>query len=589
MTYLQNVNLRCISMYFQDSSDAESSDAETVPATLRDPSPPDTEEQPGPSTRRAPTRGRVRGRARGRGRGRGRGMGRGRGQNNQPPEFEWRNVDFLDYFDDDWLGTPRRQGVLVDTSEYKPVDYFKYFFPDEVFDIMTTNTNLYATQFLENRNLGTFSRYHKWTDTTAKEMQAYVALQIAMGINNKPEIPDYWSTYWLTAGKFCDVMSRNRYQLLNTFLHFNDNIERRARGEEGYDPLFKVRTLMNCIDPRYLSAYAPDKELSIDESMIKFKGRIFFRQYLPAKPTKWGIKTFALCESNTGYGLKFMVYTGKNTFQVDRTSSLSITEQTCLAMTEGFENNGYELYMDNYYTSPQLFSELKSRGIGAAGTVKYNRKYMPYDLQPTALVLNKGDDPVFMCCQDLITCAMMDTKRVHFLSSVHSDNTFDKIVRDRNAPGGTRTVVRPVMCEAYNQHMNGVDVLDQKLGSYSYPHKCAKWYTTIYHRYREVALVNGYILYTKGLSENSKAMSVVSFREEVIDGLLEGWEIGASKRGRPSVTEKPDRLTGRHFPAQYDDPKHRPECVVCSDRVNSKRVQTRFYCRNCDKAMCPTD
>ena len=85
MTYLQNVNLRCISMYFQDSSDAESSDAETVPATLRDPSPPDTEEQPGPSTRRAPTRGRVRGRARGRGRGRGRGMGRGRGQNNQPP------------------------------------------------------------------------------------------------------------------------------------------------------------------------------------------------------------------------------------------------------------------------------------------------------------------------------------------------------------------------------------------------------------------------------------------------------------------------------------------------------------------------
>ena len=85
-------------------------------------------------------------------------------------------------------------------------------------------------------------------------------------------------------------------------------------------------------------------ELSIDESMIKFKGRIFFRQYLPAKPTKWDIKTFALCESNTGYGLKFMVYTGKNTFQVDQTSPLTITEQTCLALMQGFENNGYELY-----------------------------------------------------------------------------------------------------------------------------------------------------------------------------------------------------------------------------------------------------
>ena len=121
---------------------------------------------------------------------------------------------------------------------------------------------------------------------------------------------------------------------------------------------------------------------------------------------------------------------------------------------------------------------------------------MPYDLQPSALDLQKGDDPVFMCCQD---AAMMDTKRVHFLSSVHSDNTFDKTVRDRKAPDGKRTVTRPVMCDAYNNHMNGVDVLDQKLGSYNYPHKCAKWNMTIFHRIREVTLVNGYILYCKSV------------------------------------------------------------------------------------------
>ena len=87
-----------------------------------------------------------------------------------------------------------------------------------------------------------------------------------------------------------------------------------------------------------------------------------------------------------------MVYTGKNTFQVYRTSSLSTTEQTCLAMMQGFEHNGYELYMDNYYTSPQLFSELKTCSIGAVGIVKHNRKYMPHDLQPAALVLNKGHE-----------------------------------------------------------------------------------------------------------------------------------------------------------------------------------------------------
>ena len=96
---------------------------------------------------------------------------------------------------------------------------------------------------------------------------------------------------------------------------------------------------------------------------------------------------------------------------------------------------------------------------------------MPSDLQPGVLALNKGDDPVFMRCDDLTTCAIMDTKLVHFLSSIHCNNTFEKTVRDKKPNGGIRTVIRPVMCEAYNQHMKMVDVLDQKLGSYSYPHK----------------------------------------------------------------------------------------------------------------------
>lgn len=190
--------------------------------------------------------------------------------------------------------------------------------------------------------------------------------------------------------------------------------------------------------------------------------------------------------------------------------------------------------------------------------------------------------------------AMMDIKRVQFLSSVHTDNTFDKTIRDKKENNGVRIVEKPVMGQAYNDHMNGVDELDQKLGSYSYPHKSAKWYRTIYHRVREVALINGYILYLKSCQKNNqKPMPTISFRENVIDDLLRGWEMNAAKKGRPSImsiTEKPDRLTGRHFAAQFDDAKHRPECVVCSGRTRPgwKRVQTRFYCRDCGKPMCPT-
>jgi hypothetical protein len=120
-------------------------------------------------------------------------------------------------------------------------------------------------------------------------------------------------------------MSRNRYELLSLFLHFNNNEFQIPRGEMGYDPLFKARPLLDIVEPLYSEAYCPERELSIDKSMIKSKGRILFRQYLPTKPTHWGIKQYALYESKTCYALKFIIYTGKST--CNQGQQYSLTDQ----------------------------------------------------------------------------------------------------------------------------------------------------------------------------------------------------------------------------------------------------------------------
>ena len=76
---------------------------------------------------------------------------------------------------------------------------------------------------------------------------------------------------------------------------------------------------------------------------------------------------------------------------------------------------------------------------------------------------------------------------------------------------------KPAIVEVYNQHMAGVDIMDKKLGTQAFPHKSSKWYFTIYHRIREVALVNGYIIYTKATKEAGlQNMSQRIFREKVI-------------------------------------------------------------------------
>jgi hypothetical protein len=80
----------------------------------------------------------------------------------------------------------------------------------------------------------------------------------------------------------------------------------------------KVQILTSCIkqDQLYLmdkftQTYISGCELAVDEAMIGFKGRFFLKQYLPGKPTKWGIKAWGLADSANGYLLKWDIYKEK--------------------------------------------------------------------------------------------------------------------------------------------------------------------------------------------------------------------------------------------------------------------------------------
>lgn len=252
-------------------------------------------------------------------------------------------------------------------------------------------------------------------------------------------------------------------------------------------------------------------------------------------------------------------------------------------LAQGFENVGHIIYCDNFYSSPMLFRLLENQGIGATGTVISGRKHMPVEQRPCNLKLQKGDSPHFMKSGSLVSCAWHDTKRLSLLSTVDNNLTVDKRIRAREGEDGYREVEKPVVAEKYNTFMCGVDRMDQKLGTYSYPHKSQKWYHTIFHRLVEVALVNGYIIFQEKNPESN--MSPITFRENVIDGLLENFETNR-KRGRTSGGPELARLTQRHFLGLYEDKKYKPNCTVCSG-VEGKRHQTRYYCKQCHKALCP--
>jgi hypothetical protein len=94
------------------------------------------------------------------------------------------------------------------------------------------------------------SHFRDWFDTSMDEIKAFVALQIAMGLVKKNSLEDYWETWWLGHTSFSEVMSRNRYELLSSFIHFTDNsADRPAKGQPGFDYLWKIRPLVNILEP----------------------------------------------------------------------------------------------------------------------------------------------------------------------------------------------------------------------------------------------------------------------------------------------------------------------------------------------------
>ena len=62
---------------------------------------------------------------------------------------------------------------------------------------------------------------------------------------------------------------------------------------------------------KFSKFYNPSEHLSVDEVIVKLKGRVLLKQYIPKKRKRFGIKMFKLCDS-TGYTYNMNVYLGKD-------------------------------------------------------------------------------------------------------------------------------------------------------------------------------------------------------------------------------------------------------------------------------------
>ena len=108
-----------------------------------------------------------------------------------------------------------------------------------------------------------------------------------------------------------------------------------------HDKLYKIRPIVSHLQNKFGAVYKCEKNISIDESMIPFKGRLKFKQRMPMKPVKYGIKLNEVCESRTGYCSQFSVYLRKQGGNDDNEGDLGKTGKVVADLTKAFQHKGY--------------------------------------------------------------------------------------------------------------------------------------------------------------------------------------------------------------------------------------------------------
>ncbi|KAL4103748.1 hypothetical protein QTP88_019089 [Uroleucon formosanum] len=315
----------------------------------------------------------------------------------------------------------------------QPIDYFNFLFSDELLDHLVKEANAYAVDiFLTTASVN--ARICHWTDTNRSEIKIFFSLLFHMGTIKLSRIEDYWKTSVLfNIPFFREHMSRNRFMLLLRALHFSRNTQEGELAPR--NRLYKIQPIVDYFNSKMNEIYEPSKNLSIDESMVLWRGRLIFRQYIKNKRHKYGVKMYMLTEP---WELihRIMVYSGQ----------------------------GQDVSEDSTHTE-FVVEKLMD------GTLRSNRKNNPKDVIEKKL---KKGESICRYTNDGICVAKWRDKRDVLMISSEFPHEMNEITTKKK-----EVKIKPISVKKYNENMSGVDRQDQMSAYYPFERKTLRWLSVI--------------------------------------------------------------------------------------------------------------
>lgn len=473
----------------------------------------------------------------------------------------------------------RRENIIVRLPGVKNfgknakthLECWSLFFTDEMLGVIVENTNLYISKLAEG-----YARERRAKVTDIDEIKAlfgllYLAGTLKSGRLNTKEL---WDRDGVGVERFWLVMSRDRFHFLLRCLRFDDLGTREERRQ--IDKLAPIRTLFDSFVENCKNSYTVGTNTTIDEKLEAFRGRCSFKQYIPSKPNRYGIKIFALVDSASSYACNLEVYVGQQP-----PGQYECPNDPCsivLRLIEPISGSNRNLTCDNWFTSFNLVNKLfKEHKITFVGTIKKNKRELPLEFTNTRT--RPECSSVFGFQEDTTIVSYIPKKyrNVLLVSTLHHDDTIDV---------STAEQCKPEIITFYNHTKGGVDNLDKLSANYDVARNTRRWPMVIFYSMMNMAGVNSQIIYA--CNNNVYDIQRRLYLRELALNLTKNHLVRRSMETNVprSVRERRQEVAGT---ASVQNNQELPpagirkRCFFCK-----KDSKTKYYCQKCKKFICLT-
>lgn len=337
-------------------------------------------------------------------------------------------------------------------------------------------------------------------ELTLHDLNTVIGFVIFTSFNKRLSQKDYWSyDPFLRAECVAQAIPRNKFLEIKSALKYAP-----LKDQNDKDKIWRVRRMVEIFNDNILQFGIFTTALSIDEMMVKFYGRLAIKQFIKAKPIRFGIKQWGICSAN-GYLFYFEIYCGKNSEPEPKLSKIAQGSRVVIQMLEKLLRNTsankigqYHVYFDNLFCCPDLLIHLKKLGLRATGVVRNDRIQVQNDIDKKAPRGTYGVQHDKSSGMNFIS--VQDSKKVSIISTgagVTPLSTVKRYVKGE----GKKCLEFPNAFYVYNQFMGGVDVHDGHCNNLLPTIRSKKWTWVIFMRIIQAAITNATVLYNMVLNQ----------------------------------------------------------------------------------------